>query len=300
MSTPYEPELPTDAWLGVRDFVTTAVEDSVERTPYSAKNLMLACGRLAVWADRSAGLPIERDVLFRREIISEFIATGLRSFNAPARGNIRSQLLRVSEALLDRRDIPRRLPPLPGADPARPYTPLELISLRSWASGQSTPSRRTNAAVLLAAGAGAGLSASEIGNLRARDIQADKSGVVLSVAGGRARRVPVLGEWVDALRERVDHIPPESFAFRENHTEFYPNLVSNFVARSGRIGVKPQTQRLRATWIVFHLTRGTPVGPLMRAAGVDSLEAFTRYVRFVPALGEAEFRATLSGGEGSR
>ena len=39
---------------------------------------------------------------------------------------------------------------------------------------------------------------------------------------------------------------------------------------------------MRATWIVTHLTAGSPVKALVEAAGVDSLEALTRYLRFVP------------------
>lgn len=295
MSTAYEPEIRTDAWLGVRDFVVSAVADASSKVSYDEKDLLLVCGRLAVWADRSAGLPVDRDVLFRREIIVQFIAQGLPSFSPSARGNMRSQLLRMSEVLLDRRSIPRRLPPLPPADPSKPYSTKELISLRSWASGQSTEPRRANAAVLVASGIGAGLSASEIGNLRVGDIELKADVVVLRVGGERARSVPVLQGWADALRDRRNQLPPDAFAFRENHSAFYPNLVSNFVARSGRLGVKPQTQRMRATWIVYHLTLGTPVVPLIRAAGVDSLEALTRYVRFVPDLDDASARIALSG-----
>lgn len=294
MSTPYQPEIRADAWLGVRDFVMSAVADAGPKVVYDERDLMLVCARLSVWAERAAGLPVERNVLFRREVISQFIATGLPTFNPAARGNMRSQLLRMSEVLLDRSLVSRRLPPLPAADPAKPYTAHELVSLRSWASGQSTAARRANANVLIAAGAGAGLSASEIGNLRAGQIEADDNGVLLHVTGERARIVPVLDEWCDALRDRVAHLPSDTFAFRENHTEFYPNLVSNFIGRSGRVGTKPQTQRMRATWIVRHLSAGTRVVELMRAAGVESLEAFTRYMKFVPARDLSEVRKLLS------
>jgi len=38
---------------------------------------------------------------------------------------------------------------------------------------------------------------------------------------------------------------------------------------------------MRSTWIVTQLSAGTNVRALVRAAGVDSLEAFTRYLAFV-------------------
>jgi hypothetical protein len=80
--------------------------------------------------------------------------------------------------------------------------------------------------------------------------------------------------------DRVRSTPRDSYAFRENHTANYPNLISSFVVRSSSMRVRPTSQRLRATWIVHHLSAGVPVATLMRAAGVESLEAFTRYVRF--------------------
>jgi hypothetical protein len=50
---------------------------------------------------------------------------------------------------------------------------------------------------------------------------------------------------------------------------------------------------MRTTWIVNHLQRGTPVKPLMRAAGVESLEAFTRYVDFLRSLPDSDYRQVL-------
>jgi len=105
----------------------------------------------------------------------------------------------------------------------------------------------------------------------------------------------VLREWEDALIDRVASMDPEKYAFRENHTTFYPNLVSNFVDRGHPTRVRLTTQRLRATWIVRHLVAGTPVVALMDAAGVESLEAFTRYTAFVLPLGIARLRSALGG-----
>lgn len=290
----YEPELRSEAWLSVRDFVVAAVDDAVPKVPYDSTDLMLVCSRLAVWAERSAGLPVRRELLFRREVIAEFIATGCPTFKEAARANMRSQLLRMSEVLLHISEVPRRLVPLNASDPSRPYRRNEQISLRSWANGQSTPSRRANARLLVAAGLGAGLAASEIGNLRIRDIEVDEFGVVVVVTGERARRVPVVAEWTAYLIQRTRELPPASYAFRENHTTFYPNLISNFVGRSATAGPKPQTQRMRASWIVRHLNAGTPIVALMQASGVESLEAFTRYLEFVEPVPWERARSLLA------
>ena len=113
------------------------------------------------------------------------------------------------------------------------------------------------------------------------------------VTGDRARSVPVVREWEEALVQRTESLAPDRYAFRENRTSYFPNLISNFVRRSQWTLVLPQSQRMRATWIVHHLTTGAPVVPLMRAAGVESLEAFTRYVRFVPDVDEDLAREAL-------
>ncbi len=290
---PYESQLEAGVWAEVHTFVLAAVTDAVKSTRYSEAGLNAAASRLTGWAWQTAGLPLERDVIFNRDVIARFIAVGCAHLKDATRGNLRSQLLRMSEALLDPALVQRRLSPLPPSDPSRPYSAVELVSLRSWASAQSTPARRANAEVLLAAGAGAGLSAAEIGELRVRDIVIDEVGVVLGVFGERPRHVPVLPAWEQSLAARVAVLDPDRYAFRENHTVFYPNLITNFIGRSKVLGVQPQTQRLRATWIVQHLDAGTPVHTLMRAAGVDSLEAFTRYVKFMRAVEPEAARLSL-------
>ena len=273
------------------DFTLAAVADTVNALPYDTADLNSAATRLVSWCWETAGFPLERHIVFHRDTIARFISVGCPGLKAASRGNLRSQLLRMSEILSQ--PAPRRLKALPPSDPSAPYSAEELVSLRSWASGQSTAGRRANAAVLLALGAGAGLSASEIGELRVADIQVDELGVVVNVTGSRARSVPVLREWEESLVARVASLDPEQFAFRENHRTFYPNLISNFVDRGNPSRVRLTTQRLRATWIVGHLEAGTPVAVLMKAAGVESLEAFTRYIQFVAPWEFTDYRSML-------
>lgn len=291
--TDYEPNLEIAVWHEVRTFVLEAVADSTASTPYTAAELKVAASRIASWTWQTAGLPLERGVVFRRDVVARFIAVGCLTLKPASRGNLRSQLLRMSEVLLDPRDVPRRLAPLEPSEPAVPYSRAELVSLRSWASTQSTPARRANAWVLLATGAGAGLAASEIGELRVGDIRVDGNGVLLVVTGERPRVVPVLREWEQVLVDRTRTLGPDRYAFRENHAANYRNLIANFIGRSHVVGVKPKSQRLRATWIVRHLDAATPVVPLMQAAGIESLEAMTRYVRFVREVDDGEARARL-------
>ncbi|MHB8294630.1 MAG: site-specific integrase, partial [Acidimicrobiales bacterium] len=69
------------------------------------------------------------------------------------------------------------------------------MALRSWATGQTTPTRRRDAATLIALGAGAGLAVEDIAGLTAGMVATDDMGVLLAVPGRRSRLVPVLAEW---------------------------------------------------------------------------------------------------------
>ena len=148
----YRPEIDPRYWAEIEEFVSSAVEDAAGHTAYGPRDLALAASRLALWTWQTAGLPLERDVVFSRDVIARFIAVGCTEFKPSVRGNFRSQLLRMSEALLDRVHTPRRLQPLPAADPAAPYSPSEIASLVSWAETQSTAARRINARILLSLG----------------------------------------------------------------------------------------------------------------------------------------------------
>lgn len=289
----YTPEIESSHWAAIEPFVTSVVADADGLTPYRSRDLQVSVSRLTWWAWKSAGLPLERDVLLRREVIARYIEVGCPTLRPAARGNARSQLLRVAEALLDSRRVPSRLKPLPASDPARPYTSQEMSALLSWAEHQSTGERRQNAHVLLALGAGAGLSTSEIGQLRVEQIDISANGVTVNILAGRVRSVPVISEWEEALRSRKERTPGGLFAFRPNHTIMYPNLISNFVDRSDVGDVRAHSQRLRSTWLVRQLDAGTPVVSLMEAAGLESLEALTRYLRFVSPADERNSRYQL-------
>jgi integrase len=289
----YVPVLGDREWSQVRDFVLPVVEEALPHTPYSRRELLFAVSRLAVWARTPIGPALPRDAVLARITIDRFAQQGLPEFAPASRANVRAQLLRVAEALLDPRRAGTRLRPLGAADPTAPYERADVVALLSWTRTQNTARRRADAAVLLALGLGAGLSASEIGTTRACDIRMDADGVTVVVHGDRARTVPVLGRWERTLARALD-LSPDAYVFRPNREGFWPNLISNFVGRAPG-AVRPQTQRMRSTWIVHHLEQRAPLAALMDAAGVDSLEAFTRYMQFVTPPDTAAARSILRG-----
>lgn len=290
----FVPVLPTENWRVIESFVRAAVADCADKTPYKVRPLLTATFSFVHWCWQSAGLPLERGLVFNRDVIAEYAANGCSHLAPASRGNVRSRLLRMSEILLPPDKRVARLAPLPPAAAAQPYSRAEITILRGWATGQNTALRTEVAHVLLALGLGAGLAAQEIAGVRIKDVTIDDEGILVHVTGKRARTVPVLSEWEPVLADlRGTKVAQESFLLIPDRTKSFPNLITGFVRKSAGAQLRPQTQRMRATWVVTHLIVGTPVRALLKAAGVDSLEAFTRFVPFIPTMDATQERRVL-------
>lgn len=289
----YKPDIPDDDWTIVGPFVRDAVTDCDAKTPYGARELLATLARHVWWCWRSAGLELERATVFRREVIGEYIARGCSQMSPASAGNRRSQLLRMSEILLPPQAQVSRLAPMPPSAALEPYAPHEITTLKSWACGLNTQYRCEQAHILLALGLGAGLSNAEILAVQSRHIRVDDDGVLVEVTGRRPRVVPLLAAWEQVLIDysRARPLNSEQFVFRPRRTSQDSNSIGNFVDRTRPGSVKATAQRMRVTWIVTHLAAGTPLKPLIVAAGVDSLEALTRYLKFIPGKELADVRA---------
>jgi integrase len=289
----FEPTMSQRDWAAVEEFSRSVVADAAPKTTAAAVDLLTAVSRLALWCHKSAGYPLEREVVFDRDVISEYVTHGCPELRTKgSRGTRRSLLLRVAESVLPPQERVARLEALCVANPRAPYTEAEQISLRSWAAGQVTAQRRQDCHVLLALGLGAGLSSGEMMALRVSDIEADDEGVLVHVHGKRDRVVPVLGHWEPALANLRETCNPAEPALGANRTTMNPNWVSNFVSKT-QGSLKPNSQRMRNTWIVHHLTARTPFYALVVAAGLETTEMLDRLLRFVPRPTQDEVRAAL-------
>jgi hypothetical protein len=215
-------------------------------------------------------------------VIEDFVDRGLSEYAPASRGNKRSILLRMSETILGPRASRVRLNALPSSAPSWPYSSEEISRLRKWAR-ELSGSRRTRAMALLGLGIGAGLSSGEITVLRCGDVAFTGAGVVVSVRGARAREVSVDRGWERAVREAVTCEEDDRWVFCPNRTVGGKNMVTNFLAKNLSVDVRPNVQRMRATWIVGQLDRGTPALQLMKESGVRSMTALGRFIPFADA-----------------
>lgn len=289
MSTPL-----TTAGTRVDDFTADAVADAVAYAPYGAIELTRAVTALARWSQLN-GIPLERENVFARDNIVAHIDEGLAGYRQGTRTNRRSQLLRVAEALLHPSLAPRALPAMRASDPTTPYSDDEVVLLREWAKAEKKTHSRDDALVLLGLGLGAGLSAQEVMNVRASDVTTIDGVVLVYVAEGRTRHVPVLHRWETILVRRADELAESDYLFKPGRSGAGKNLISNYATKSKAHGVLAQTQRMRTTWLVTQMQAGAPLPELIEAAGVDSLEALTRFLPFVkrtePTAARAQLRA---------
>lgn len=277
------------------NIITFAQDATIEAegmTPYDQTELLRAITALADWSS-DRGIALERPLVFARDNIVAHIENGLPLFGQGTRTNRRSQLLRVAEALLEPALAPRALPALAPSDPTAPYSEEEQAALLEWARKRKRTKRCDDAMMLLALGFGAGLSAQEVMGVRAGDIVIIDDVVLVRVAEGRVRTVPVLKKWEKALIRRAAELNASDYVFKPGRTGAGKNLISNFVATAKADGVHAQTQRMRSTWLVQQMAACVPLTALVEAAGVDSLEALTRYLAFVPVAPAASNVALL-------
>ncbi|MFF2276790.1 hypothetical protein [Agromyces sp. NPDC058126] len=154
--------------------------------------------------------------------------------------------------------------------------------------------QRPDARLILALGLGAGLSAAEIGEVRETDIVVEVAGASVRVRTGRVRTVPVRRVWeAELLRAAVPG--SEEYLIKPGRAGVPKNFISNLVARGNLKYAGPNTQRMRATWLLHHMNQGTPLLALLDASGLDSLEALTRYVRFLDPIASDQRDRMLRG-----
>ncbi|QWS33065.1 hypothetical protein [Curtobacterium aetherium] len=275
---PYRPQLPGRDWDAIAPYVHDVVARAEPLVTYSARELYPAVTRLAHFA-RSEYAPLTDGAVFHPYMVNRFVIHHLAGYNRASRNTVRARLRRVSEALLGD-DAAGKFKALGKADAVTPYTAVEQAALEGWSRAQTSDERRTSASALLSLGFGAGLTGAEIIRVRLEQVDADGELVVVHVAGDGGRQVPVLAEWDAGLRARLDYMDGSGWAFRADQRGGNINLITDFISRTAA-PMEIQSRRMRATWLVGHLERGTPLKMLLRVAGLQSAEALDRVLPFV-------------------
>lgn len=261
--------------MSVDQFVRDAVIRVLPTSTYDEATLRTVTRRLCRWAIDEA-LPIDVS-LFQPSSIERHILEGLPNYTWASRSNVRSILLRMSEALLGENAARIRHLPIGPSSASEPFTADEAATARAWASAQKL-SRRMSAAALVGLGAGAGITAGELTAMKVSDVAEDGSSV--TVRQGRSRTVVVDPPYRGLVKRAVKNRGPGEWIFAPQRRVAGKNLVSGFVAHNPSESVAINSRRLRATWIVEQLRAGVPPMELRLASGVESLSALDRFLRY--------------------
>ncbi len=116
--------------------------------------------------------------------------------------------------------------------------------------------------------------------------------MVVAVHGPVPRDVPVLAAWEDDVLELAAGMGDE---FLVGGRSTARNRAGSLARRVTVAPGHPRLSgaRLRSTWLVTHLSMGTRLPELARAAGLQGVTVLSDLLLYVPALGDSDALAML-------
>jgi integrase len=272
--------------------VRSLVADAAPSSPARAKALLFAASRIVVFAER-VGLELSPAVLLSEATIERLVFQGCQGLSPASVRTVRTNLRALARSL--ERYPPPAPTPLPRERAKAPYSEAEIEGYLRLAAALSTRRRRMRASALICLGAGAGVIAGELRDLRGSDVVSRAGGVLVMVSGRRARSVPVPARYQEPLLE-AGAFAGESLiaggreAGRRNITDELCRALS-----ADRSLPRLESGRLRSTWLMSCAQR-IGLGAFMRAAGISCSQRLGDLAAQLPAATDAQLVALLGDG----
>ena len=276
----YVPKMNAEDWAVIEEFVRDAVRDAEPDRWSVAAPWMSYVAQHVLWCWKIAGLDLNREVIFEPNTISRYV-NERDHIDRKSRGTIRSVLLRVSFRLIGEGEHAWEHQRYANAKGSTPYTPDEMVSIRSYMDSERTTYRRDNMRALVALAGGAGLSPKELLLVEKSDVEVTTEGNLVGVRGLQKRVVPLIAAYDDLMRETLSHTNDGELLVLADRVVRGKSVISDFLHSCTGTGLRPHMQRLRSTWIVSHLNARTPFPILMQAAGLTGMSALNRYLPYV-------------------
>jgi len=288
--TKYKPQRASAEWPAIESFVKDACSLAAPHTSYAASMLLTVTSAYVLWCVNAQGWPMQTDVIFSRQAIDLYCTQESPARSEGTRRNYRAILMRVSEVVAPE-EHPDAMTPLARKRVAEPYSARDMEEFSLWALGQITAEKRRRAMLMLVLCAGAGLRPSDVSTIYPDDVLVDDLGIVFTIHGTNPRTVPLLRQWEEWMVAILAQAPRDIPVWGPTNTIRASNLLSNFTQYT--VGLRPRSDRLRATWIVTHLRAGTRIKELTCALGVEKFEHLPRYLEHVHTLDTPRYRAEL-------
>lgn len=270
-------------WEGVRPFVW----DCVRRLGYDQDSAMAwrvvrELARIAIWAV-GQGLPLDVEVVLDPDTVERFVAVGLA--DDPSRATYRSVLRRIGPKLTRKAPWQPRPAAVARRQVAPPYTVREVELLKADALVQPTRGRLQAARGLLALGLGTGLDGRWVARVRGLDVTKVHDAVLVRVGDPSARQVPVLAEWEDEVVALAAAAGRQLLVGGDSSAKSRAGQLAAWLV-VGNGHPRFSAPRLRSTWLVTHLSRGTRLPELAKAAGLQGVTVLSDLLEYVPAIDE--------------
>jgi hypothetical protein len=275
----------------LRPFVVRTLYAARPEGPASVEQYARVLTLIAAWCVEK-GIPLDIELVLDPDVIEQHVSTGLK--HIPSRGTYRTVLRRLGRMLTKEAPWQPRPVAIPRRKVALPYAPEEVALLWEDAQRQSTPNRRRAGMSLILLGAGAGLDGRWARKVRGDDVHQTTDAVVVYVGEPRPREVVIFSRYEDQL---LAIAAEAGGSYLVGGALTHRNRTNKLVARfeSGHDHPTLSVPRLRSTWLVEHLARGTRLPELLLAAGTHRVESIDELLAFVPPLGESQRRQLLRG-----
>jgi len=286
-------DVPHELWGStLRPFVIPALIAARPRGIATMEQFARVLTLISVWC-LEQGIDLNVEKVLDPDTVERFFALGLRDL--PSRGTYRTVLRRLGRELTKAAPWEPRPEPAPRRKIRPPYTPQELALLEMDARAQPTHDKRRTAMGFIALGAGAGLDGRWVTRVRGSDVTRTGDAVLVHVGEPRARAVPVLARSEDLVLALAEAAGDGFIIHRSTEHRNRTNKLAASLARGPDHPVL-SVPRLRSTWIVEHLRRGTRLPELLAAAGPTKIESIDDLLQYVEPLDETLATRLLRGG----
>jgi integrase len=287
----YAPYMAARDWARVRPFVLDCVLPIPVGSEEGARQLLRPLSRLAHWAQTTASLPLDKDIILDADTINQFIATLPREKARTYQGALFTVARSHGGDNTDRAvTFGNRVEP--------PYTDDELGQMASFVSSLTRPDDIRTANAAMGACGGAGLRRRELVSLTRGSLTRTAAGWSIRVGGDWPRTVPVLDRWntyIDRAVESIDD--PDALLVPATGSRTGSDRLERLNRRARNTNsFGPDCQRLRSTWVVKVLNLLTP-GELLHIAGYSNTEFLRFFAPYLTRRPDSVIEPTVRGAE---
>lgn len=283
----------------VRDFVREAVRDSMCAAPQPVTTAWISystcvVGRLARAAEQQ-GRPLTREGLLSRARIDRFLSVDCADMVTQARSGYRSRLDVIAGALLHGQVVTAwpRATMSDRKDNLTPWGFPQAARVALWTAGLRPRTRRVRMRTCLALTLGAGLRRRDLVLVTGSLVRSDALGVHVTVPATDAepsRTVTVARAWEQPILDAAEAAGPNLLIAPESASLDADTLTGTIdtANKTAPPGDEFVIGRARNTWLVRHLTAGTPLHVLMPQAGLTTTAHLQDLLPFLPTVDPAD------------